>query len=61
MTLFGNILLAGMATLVIAALAYLSALIMGYIILNDIDEMDERIYIITKDGEKILYNEEDQE
>lgn len=61
MTLFGNILLAGMATLVIAALAYLSALVMGYIIMTEIEEMEEQTYIITKDGEKIVFNEEDQE
>ncbi len=61
MTLLNNILLAGLATGMIAICAYVSALVMGYIIMKDIEELDEQEYIITKDGEKIPYNEEDQE
>ncbi len=61
MTLLNNILLAGLATGMIAICAYASALVMGHIIMKDIEELDEQEYIITKDGEKIPYNEEDQE
>jgi hypothetical protein len=61
LTVLGNVLLVVAFSGVMTIMAILAALMMAKLIINDIEEMYEQTYIVTKDGEKILYNEEDQE
>ncbi len=70
MTLLTNILLAAIATGMITACAGAAAIVMGYMLKLNLKEnklidveIDEELdtWIVTRDGQRIRYNEEDQE